>query len=176
MNAAEPPGRTLGRGMLMGSWLVGMVLAFLWFDRRLDDQANPNRQPASRTGADWIEVELATNRWNSYIASGQVNGEPVEFLVDTGATDVVVPAHLAGRLGLRGGMTSRAATANGTVEVQAARIARLSIGGLVLDDVDAVINPGMSDDVLLLGMSALGRVEMVHRDGTLVLRQYGGAR
>ena len=55
---------------------------------------------------------LESNRQHHYVASGTINGRPVTFLLDTGATDVVIPAQLADRLKLRRGLAARAASYN----------------------------------------------------------------
>ena len=63
-------------------------------------------------------------------------------------------------------------TANGLVETRATRIDELRLGTITLRDVRASINPGMRDDEILLGMSALKNIEFTHRNGVLTLKQY----
>ena len=161
-----------GRGMIAAGFILGIVLLTLFFSDALDRQRNPNRDLRSSVQAGSAEVQLDRNRYGHYLVSGKINDRPVEFLVDTGATDVVVPADTAQRLGLARGQRGVARTANGNVTIWSTNIARLTVGDIVLTDVDASINPGMRDQEILLGMSAIGRVELVQRGDILTLRQF----
>jgi aspartyl protease family protein len=93
-------------------------------------------------------------------AVGQVDGAPVRFLVDTGATEVALTSADAQRLGidlarLRYGASIM--TAAGPARAAPVRLASLTVAGARLDDVDAlVIEKGL--DASLLGMSYLGRL------------------
>ncbi|ACG78752.1 conserved hypothetical protein [Phenylobacterium zucineum HLK1] len=93
-------------------------------------------------------------------ADGQVNGEPVRFLVDTGATAVALTPQDAERLGFRTqdlDYSYRVTTAGGRSRAAAVTLASVSVGGARLDDVGAlVIERGL--DTSLLGMSYLGRL------------------
>jgi len=102
---------------------------------------------------------------------GEINGQSVEFLLDTGATDVVIPEDLAARLHLHRGRSGTAMTANGPVTVFETNIDVLTVGDIELTNVRASINPAMSATSILLGMSALGRIEFSHQGNLLTLRQ-----
>lgn len=158
--------------MLVGSWVVGLALATWFFSELLIERTNPNRDPSTRLDGQRVEVVLQANRAAHYVATGSINGRPVTFLLDTGATDVVVPLHLAEPLGLGRGAPARAQTANGTITVYRTVLSELRLGGIQLQDVRASLNPGMRDDAILLGMSALKDLELSQRGGQLTLRQY----
>jgi aspartyl protease family protein len=96
----------------------------------------------------------------------------VAFLLDTGASDVAIPAELADRLGLQRGHPVQYQTANGTVTAWRTHIDSVSIGPMVVKNVPASINPGMKDMEILLGMSVLKHVEFTQRGDTLILRPY----
>jgi aspartyl protease family protein len=93
-------------------------------------------------------------------AEGQVNGEPVRFLVDTGATAVALTPQDAERLGFRPqdlDYSYRVTTAGGRSRAAAVTLSSVSVDGARLDDVRAlVIEKGL--DTSLLGMSYLGRL------------------
>ena len=107
------PGRTAGKAMWIVAWLLGLWLATRFFAQWQDTQRNPNQQPESAVGSAYTEVRLASNGQGHFLASGLINGEAVEFLLDTGATDVAIPAALAERLGLARGAPISLHTANG---------------------------------------------------------------
>lgn len=165
----EPtPEKKIGKGMLYVAWiivLIGLTAILGDWEQR---QHNPNQHiDSSQKG----EISLRQNRKGHYIASGKINSKKVVFIVDTGATDVSVPAKLADKLGLPPGQRGKAITANGIVEVRATRIDKLELGSITLYDVRASINPGMLGEEILLGMSALRDLELTQRDATLTIKQ-----
>jgi aspartyl protease family protein len=95
-----------------------------------------------------------------YWAEGQVNGSPVRFLVDTGATAVALTPQDAERLGVDLASLRYAdsvSTAGGRIRAAPIKLASVSVAGATLRDVDAlVIEQGL--DASLLGMSYLGRL------------------
>ena len=118
------------------------------------------------------EVVLQRNRDGHYLATGQINGQNVEFLLDTGASDVSVPQPLAMRLGLKRGQAAIYSTANGNITSYLTRIDSLNLGGIELRDIRASINPSTNADTILLGMSFLKHLEFTQRGDTLIIRQY----
>jgi aspartyl protease family protein len=118
------------------------------------------------------ELALKRNRAGHYVAPGTINGRPVVFLLDTGATQVSVPAHLGPGLELAPGGTARALTANGEVIVRTTRIDALGLGPFSVRGVAAHLNPGLRGDEILLGMSVLRHLEFTQRGDTLILKPY----
>src|SRR5690606_9570699 len=74
-------------------------------------------------------------RSGHYVATGEVNGESVRFLVDTGATDVAMSEATGRRLGLRPGAPVTLSTANGLVRGARTTIDSIAIGPIRLEDV-----------------------------------------
>lgn len=162
----------LGKGMLYLFWLGVLGMGTLFFNQWIEKRQNPNQQPNATRHDGVNEVTLTRNRQHHYVASGLINGQPVTFLLDTGATQVAVPAHLADKLGLQAGAAVPIMTANGMVQARTTVIDTIKLGTIEWRDVPAHLNPGMRDNQILLGMSALKNVEFTHRDGTLTLKQY----
>ncbi|UVE17271.1 TIGR02281 family clan AA aspartic protease [Pseudomonas sp. LS44] len=165
-------GRRAGRVMWVLAWGAGLLLATHLFGLWEQRQHNPNRAPQSVRGEGYIEVRLLSSRGGHYLLDGQIDGQQVTFLLDTGATQVAIPAALAERLGLSRGAPIELSTANGRVTGWRTALARLHLGDIVLRDVAALIVPNMDGDEVLLGMSALKQLEFTQRDGTLLLRQH----
>lgn len=159
-----------GKWMVVLAWVCGLGLLVFVFSDLLEKQVNPNSDPISERMGAQTEVRLKQNRQGHYITSGFINGEEVIFLVDTGATDVAVPAHLANKLQLQAGRQGLARTANGTVRIAESTIDTLRIGDIELRNVQANLNPGMQDNHILLGMSVLRQLEFTQRDDWLILR------
>lgn len=160
--------------MIFGAWILGLALLVLLFQKYLDNEQNPNRQVETRLTDQGVrEIVLKRNRYGHYVASGEINGHTVTFLLDTGASTISIPARVARRLGLREGLPYQVSTANGTATVYSTRLQTLSLGNIVVHDLRAHINPHMDEEEILLGMSVLKNLEMTQRGDTLTLRQYG---
>jgi aspartyl protease family protein len=118
-------------------------------------------------------ITLSADARGHFFTQGAVNGSPVRFLVDTGATVVALPASEARRLGVdyRKGQPGFTNTAGGVVQTFRVRFDVVRLGDIELSGVDGVvIEQGL--DIALLGMSFLNRLEM-KRDGqtmTLIRR------
>jgi aspartyl protease family protein len=171
----QPEVRRTGRFMLILAWLGGIFLLTLLFQDILESRLNPNAKPLVRVGEEGgSEVVLERNSQGHYVASGLINGYPVIFLLDTGATDVAIPEALADRLRLqrrRGGVSQ---TANGPVAVWQTVLDEVGLGSIRLNRIRASILPSMpADSPVLLGMSFLKQLEFTQKDRQLILRQTG---
>ena len=174
MHENEPshnPHRRLGLGMALVASLLMLGLFYLYFENSLQARSRPNWALQIAPGS---ELELKRSRDGHYVFPGAINGQPVTFLLDTGATLVSAPAHLAGELRLKAGAHQQSITANGTVATRATRVDALAFGPFVLRGVPANLNPGMAGDQVLLGMSVLKHLEFTQRGDTLVLRALAG--
>ena len=163
--------RRLGRTMIVLAWLAALGVVWLFFEDVLERRDNPNRNLSVQGNAS--ELVLTRNRAGHYVAPGTINGQPVVFLLDTGATQVSVPAHLGPALGLTPGAQRQVMTANGVVNVRATVIDELGLGPFRIRNVPGHLNPGFRDDQILLGMSVLKHLEFTQRGNTLTLRPHG---
>lgn len=168
---SHAPVQRVGKGMMYAAWLVALGLLTWSFQGWLTEQDNPNRQVESSVSDDATEVVLQRNRHGHYQATGQINGEQVQFLLDTGATTVAVPVRLAERLGLGRGPAITISTANGTATAYLTRLDDVRLGDITLHDIAATITPSMGGDDVLLGMSFLKQLEFTQRGDSLTLRQ-----
>ena len=115
-------------------------------------------------------VTLPADASGHYFAEGAVNGSPMRFVVDTGATVVALPASEADRIGLkyRGAARGVTQTANGPVAAYQVRLDSIRVGSIELQGVEAiVIESGLP--LPLLGMSFLNRMEMKREGTTMTL-------
>ena len=115
-------------------------------------------------------VALAADPRGHFVTEGLVNGGPVRFLVDTGASVVALPAGDAHRLGIdyRKGRPIVMQTANGPTYAYLVTLDTVRIGGIELHNIEAAIHEqGLG--TALLGMSFLTRVEMRNEGQTMTL-------
>jgi aspartyl protease family protein len=117
-------------------------------------------------------VTLYPDAQGHFVTIGSVNGIPVRFMVDSGASQVVLPMSEARRVGIDylQGRLGTTMTANGPVTVYRLTLASVKVGELELKDVSAEINEVPMREALL-GMSFLGRVSMERNGQHLVLAQ-----
>lgn len=163
----------LGKGMIYAAWIFVLILLTLFFNYFIERQQNPNQEIATQYNEDGSrEVVLQRNRSGHYMATGAINGEPVVFLLDTGATIVSIPEAVANRLNLPQGAPLLASTANGTITTYSTTLKSVALGEIELYDVRASINPRMDDEEILLGMSFLKQLEFTQRGDVLTIRQY----
>jgi aspartyl protease family protein len=106
---------------------------------------------------------------------GRIDGQRIDFMVDTGASVVALNEKSAARFGLRpsrGDYNATVSTANGTIKAAPTRIAMMDVGGLIVRDVEAMVLPDEALSENLLGLSFLSRLKRFeYANGRLVLEQ-----
>jgi len=110
-------------------------------------EGGETRVPLARDGHFWLR--------------GEINGEPANFLVDTGATLTAVSAETAERVGLESGMGDfpvMMQTANGSVRAERTTIEELRFGNVAARGLDAIIAPGLGP-TNVIGMNLLSRLK-----------------
>jgi aspartyl protease family protein len=157
--------------MMIIAWAAALFLATRFFGEWEQRQENPNTVVASEHGDGYVEVKLTSNRDGHFVMTGQINARPVQFMLDTGATNVAVPESVAQTLRLERGERVQVSTANGRTDAFRTTLQRLQIGDIVLNNVRALVVPGLDGEQVLLGMSAVKQLEFTQRGGTLLLRQ-----
>lgn len=151
-------------GVIFMAALVGVLL---WNDLR--NQIDPQQIMLSDSV---VTVQRASNG-HFYLTLG-VNGTPTRFVVDTGATAIVLSRADADAAGIDTEtliFTGRATTANGTVETAPVTLDTLSLGGTTDTNIRAVVNNGEMNESLL-GMTYLSRFSRLEiANGQLVLER-----
>jgi aspartyl protease family protein len=119
-------------------------------------------------------VKIWPTARNMYPVVGSINGYPVNFLVDTGATIVSMNSREARRLGIDyavEGKPSFSQTASGIAKIYLVNLKRVKVGDIELRDVTGAVHEGDFPTVTLLGMSFLGRLDIHREGGVLELRK-----
>jgi len=110
-----------------------------------------------------------------FATEGRIEGQRIDFMVDTGASMIALNESSAARFGLRpspADYKSTVTTANGTIKGARTRIAMVDVGGLVVRDVDAMVLPDEALSENLLGLSFLSKLKRFeYANGTMVLEQ-----
>ncbi|WP_281967963.1 retropepsin-like aspartic protease family protein [Roseovarius nanhaiticus] len=162
-------GKTLQQAAVWGAIFIGVIAAIgLWDDVR--GTVAPRQSVSAEAG----RIELPRAPDGHYYLDAEVNGAPIRFVVDTGASDIVLSREDAAAAGLRPenlNFTGHASTANGIVRTAPVRLDTISVEGLSDRGVRAVVNSGELRESLL-GMGYLERFRSVQiTGGTLILER-----
>jgi aspartyl protease family protein len=123
---------------------------------------------AGADGADGV-LRLPRSADGHYFVDGAVDGEPVRFMIDTGATRIALPTTLALRLGYYQGREVTVQTAGGQATGSEFKVRRISFGPFVAEDVTVVAL--MNLETPLLGMSLLQSIDLRQTAQGLELRR-----
>ena len=106
---------------------------------------------------------------------GRIDGQRIDFMIDTGASVVALNEKSAARFGFRpsrNDYNAAVSTANGTIKAARTRLAMVDIGGIVVRDVDAMVLPDEALSENLLGLSFLSKLKRFeYASGKLILEQ-----
>ena len=145
---------------LVTVWLLvgaAVFVAIQWWQHRA-------QQTHFQVSAGTMEIRRGDD--GHYHWPGRINGRPVDFLIDTGATGTAIPASLADDLKLESLGTVRSNTAGGVVTGQVVRADIELQGGVKIDRLQLVALPRLGTSPLL-GMDVLGKLHWQQRDGVL---------
>ena len=157
----------LPRGLkVVTVWLLVGVALFLLVQTWL------SQQQRARFEASGGQVTIRRGPDGHYHWPATVNGHPVDFLVDTGATRSALPAELAQRLQLPVQGRTQSQTAGGTVQGSVVRADLTLQGGLRIERLPITALPALQAP--LLGMDVLGRLHWRQADGELIFDLGGG--
>ena len=153
---------TLG---ILAFWLVVMAALYLVMDRV--------RQPRAAVQAADGTLVIPRGSDGHFHVAGSINGQPVLFMVDTGASLVVVTDALAQRAGLQGGRATQFQTANGVrqgrvVQAQSVEVQSFVVTGLTV----GVGYSGENVESALLGQNFLQHFEVQLQRDRMVLRPH----
>ena len=152
---------TLG---ILAFWLV--VMAGLYF--AMQQVLKPKAISVNMTG----DLVIPRARDGHFYAPGTVNGRPVQFLVDTGASLVVVSEELARAAALGPGESTVFQTANGPLKGRTVSGVPVTVGPASVSGVRVGVGlVGLGPDAALLGQSFLSRFEVVLSGDQMVLRR-----
>ncbi len=155
-------GKTMRMAVAWGLIFMGFIAAYgLWEDVRTD------LVPRQTVLADGHSIELPRQSDGPFHAVVGLNGRPLGFLVDTGATDVVLTPTDARQVGIdvdNLAFLGSASTANGIVKIAYERVDDISIGPFELSNFPVAINSAEMGGSLL-GMSFLSQFDKIEIEG-----------
>jgi aspartyl protease family protein len=162
---------------------VVMIAAGTYMAQLADKMTSANASPVSTARVASIQpapmassgrsVTIPRDSRGHFQADGRIEGQHLNFMIDTGASVIALTENDAARIGVRpsrGDYTATVTTANGKVKAARVRLASVDVGGLVVRDVDAMVLPDGALSENLLGMSYLSRLKRFElANGQMVL-------
>jgi aspartyl protease family protein len=160
-----------------------LIAAGTYMAQLADKMTSANAAPVGATRVASLEsVPMASSSRSVVIprdsrghfqTDGRVEGQHINFMIDTGASVIALTESDAARIGVRpsrGDYTATVTTANGKVRAARVRLASVDVGGLVVRDVDAMVLPDGALSENLLGLSFLSRLKRFEMaNGQMVL-------
>ncbi len=145
-------------------WVVIMAIVYAGIQVVMQ----PKKMTVSISG----ELKIPRARDGHFYAPGMVNGKPVTFLVDTGASYVTVSKSFATYAGLAAGSPTRFHTANGTIDGRIVSDVQVAVGPTSVSTVRIAVGLIGSDrDMALLGQSYLSRFQVTLNKDELTLKR-----
>ena len=168
--------------MIFAAIMVGLGLFMAQTADRMTStpalaKATPQKSVSTQTvaQASGRSVSIPRDARGHFSTEGRIDGQRIDFMVDTGASVVALNEKSAARFGLRPSRcdyNATVSTANGTIKAARTRIAMMEVGGLIVRDVDAMVLPDEALSENLLGMSFLSRLKRFeYANGRMVLEQ-----
>jgi aspartyl protease family protein len=138
--------------------------------------ASPQKAPVQTVAqASGRSLDIPRDARGHFQTDGRIDGQRVNFMIDTGASLVALNEKTAARFGLRPSRSDYNATvttANGTIKAARTRLSMIELGGLVVRDVDAMVLPDEALSENLLGLSFLSKLKRFeYANGKMVLEQ-----
>ena len=150
------------------------VAVFEYLGRQLERQLDGRVRAVGRSSKGPDDVRIFRDTRGMFKTVGSINGLPVKFLVDTGASTVAMNSAQARRLGIDfrvQGEPTYVSTASDVTKAYQLKLDLVKVGSIQLRNVTAVVIDGAQPREVLLGMSFLGQLEMINTGDQLVLRR-----
>lgn len=145
-------------------WLALFALLYMAVDHYL----KPKPMTISASG----DLVIARTRDGHFHVPGTINGKPVQFMVDTGASLVVVSEAFARMAGLPAGEATTFNTANGSIPGQIVANVPVSVGPIQVSGIRVGVGlHGMEADEALLGQNFLSKFDITLTKDQMILRK-----
>ncbi len=144
-------------------WIAIFTTAYLYFDNRMEPRVS-----VAKIDLQQGKVVIPRSWDGHYYVQGSINGYPVRFLVDTGASVVSVGAEFARLANLPKGRPASFATAGGVVQGEMVFNQIIEAGGIEINGLH--VSVGLHGDVALLGQNFLRKIDVIQTNDTMTLR------
>lgn len=155
-----------GHLLALAIWLAVFAGVYLFMDSRI----KPTVAEAVGAGKSG-EIVIPRSRDGHYYVAGSINGKPLVFVVDTGATTVSVDREFARAAGLPKGEAATFSTAGGVIGGEIVQNQTVEAGGIRVNDISISVGMRMNSGApALLGQNFLRYVDVLQSGDRMVLR------
>lgn len=151
----------MGHISVLVIWIAIFTVVYLYFDA----QQKPKIAVAD---AGRGEIVIPRSRDGHYYVRGAINGYPVDFMVDTGASVVAISSELARAANLPSGTPANFSTAGGMVAGEIVSGQTIEAGGIRVHGLS--VSVGLHGDMALLGQNFLRKLDVIQSNDTLIMR------
>lgn len=158
MNSRLP----MGHISVLIIWVVIFTLVYQYFD----SQQKPKIAIAKEGTRGEIVIPRSSD--GHYYVQGSINGFPVDFMIDTGASVVAISNELSRAANLPAGVPANFSTAGGMVSGEIVSGQTVEAGGIRVEGLS--VSVGLHGKTALLGQNFLRKVDVIQSNDTLILR------
>ncbi|MCB1936509.1 MAG: clan AA aspartic protease [Nitrosomonas sp.] len=144
-------------------WIAIFSAVYFYFNTKLEPKVSVARHN-SVAG----EVTIPRSWDGHYYIQGSINGYPIIFMVDTGATVVSVGAEFARNAKLPKGRPANFTTAGGMVQGEMVYDQTVEAGGIAVNGLQ--VSVGLPGDMALLGQNFLRNIDVIQSNDMMTLR------
>jgi aspartyl protease family protein len=164
--------------MILAAFLVGAGTLMAQMADKMMPATPASAMTSAKSSAEQAgvrSISIPRDARGHFQTDGRIDGQRIDFMVDTGASVIALNEKSAARFGLRptpSDYKMTVSTANGTIKAARTRLAMVDIGGLIVRDVDAMVLPDEALSENLLGLSFLSKLKRFeYANGKMVLEQ-----
>ncbi len=144
-------------------WIAIFSVVYLYFEFRQAPKIS-----VAKKGLPRGEVVIPRSSDGHYYVRGSINGHPVDFMVDTGASIVSVDYSFSRMANFPSGRLTDFFTAGGIVKGEIVSGQTIEAGGISVHGLS--VSVGMQGEMALLGQNFLRRVDVIQSNDTMILR------
>lgn len=144
-------------------WIIVFSVVYLYFNERQVPKVAEVKGNLTRG-----EIVIPRSLDGHYYVRGAINGYPIDFMVDTGASIVSISNKISRAANLPSGAPANFSTAGGVVRGEIVSGQTIEAGGIAVNGLS--VSVGIQGEIALLGQNFLRRVDVIQSNDRMILR------
>lgn len=151
--------------LFLFAWIAIAIVAYFAMQAFTAPKIARESGDANNSG----EIVIPRSRDGHYYVEGSVNGRPMTFMVDTGASTVSVDTRTAQAASMPSGYSATFNTASGVTQGEMVPKQRVTVGGFRIEDISVAVIPRLGE-IGLLGQNVLRHLDVTQSGDRMILR------